>query len=238
VVDAKSVGIYLPVYQRLYQNRVLALRPLAYWPMNEVSGTTVNDISGNGYDGTYTGVTLGQAGIGDGKSGTLITSNSNEVGHDANVFGAGLAAAFTGANFTVSLWMRAYAADFWTNNINYWMGYFYVDSNNSIQLYKLSTNLIRIGWWKGGTVSAATFDAMTPTDWIHITATGTGNSLKAYLNGVLKKSNTNSGTWAGSIATAQLGAAATSRGFYGYLAHAALWTRALSAGEIWQIGKR
>jgi hypothetical protein len=46
-----------------YDNAVLALGPLAYWKLDETSGTTAVDSSGNGNNGTYssTGVTLAGA---------------------------------------------------------------------------------------------------------------------------------------------------------------------------------
>ncbi|MGH7939777.1 MAG: LamG-like jellyroll fold domain-containing protein, partial [Limisphaerales bacterium] len=45
-----------------YQQSLLSLDPMAYWPLNESSGTTAYDIVG-GYNGTYVGgCTLGQAG--------------------------------------------------------------------------------------------------------------------------------------------------------------------------------
>ena len=45
-----------------YQQSLLSLNPLAYWPLNETGGTTAYDVVG-GYNGTYVGgCTLGQAG--------------------------------------------------------------------------------------------------------------------------------------------------------------------------------
>jgi hypothetical protein len=46
-----------------YSQLVLADRPVGYWRLNETSGTTAADSSGNGHDGTYNGgFTLNQAG--------------------------------------------------------------------------------------------------------------------------------------------------------------------------------
>lgn len=42
---------------------ILALSPVGYWPLTETTGTTANDLSGNGRNGTYTGAyTLAGAG--------------------------------------------------------------------------------------------------------------------------------------------------------------------------------
>jgi len=46
-----------------YQSSIIAFNPVAYWPLNETSGTTAIDYGGNN-NGTYLGgCTLGQAGI-------------------------------------------------------------------------------------------------------------------------------------------------------------------------------
>ena len=42
---------------REYSRRVLRVGPIAYWPMDEQSGTTAADKSGNGCNGAYTGIT-------------------------------------------------------------------------------------------------------------------------------------------------------------------------------------
>jgi len=60
VTSAQSVlSVFTP---SAYQTSVLSLNPLAYWPLNETSGTVAYDVVG-GYNGTYNGnVSLGQAG--------------------------------------------------------------------------------------------------------------------------------------------------------------------------------
>ncbi|MGC9237973.1 MAG: hypothetical protein ACP5GF_13975, partial [Thiomonas sp.] len=52
-----------------YAAVVLADKPVAYWPLNETSGTTAYDLSGNGNDATYTtGFALGSPPIASGLS--------------------------------------------------------------------------------------------------------------------------------------------------------------------------
>ena len=47
-----------------FDTAVLASSPLAYWRLNETSGTTAADATGNGNAGTYnTGVVLGQPSV-------------------------------------------------------------------------------------------------------------------------------------------------------------------------------
>jgi hypothetical protein len=46
LMDRSVVSLY---------NQTMSASPLGYWPLNETSGTTAVDASGNGYDMTYTG---------------------------------------------------------------------------------------------------------------------------------------------------------------------------------------
>jgi len=66
-----------------YASQVLADAPIAYWRLGEASGTTANDISGNGNTGTYSGgVTLGQAGplLGESATAAEFDGTSGAVG--------------------------------------------------------------------------------------------------------------------------------------------------------------
>ena len=57
---ASSLTVVTPT---LYQQSILALNPLGYWPLNETSGTTAFDYV-NGYNGTYAGsISLAQSGV-------------------------------------------------------------------------------------------------------------------------------------------------------------------------------
>jgi len=49
----QALGIQLEYYQK-----ILRASPLAYWPLWETSGTAVNDLSGNSYNGLYKFATL------------------------------------------------------------------------------------------------------------------------------------------------------------------------------------
>ena len=63
---------------RQYFKRVLHTENdnlVGYWPLREASGSTAEDESGNGCDGTYNSPTLGQDGIGDGWTVPLFEEN-------------------------------------------------------------------------------------------------------------------------------------------------------------------
>jgi hypothetical protein len=66
-----------------YQQALLQLDPLAYWPLNETSGTTAYDLIG-GYNGTYTNLNASGSysqGL-TGPQGTIFGNNSLAAGFD------------------------------------------------------------------------------------------------------------------------------------------------------------
>jgi hypothetical protein len=86
-----------------YADVVLAKNPVAFWRLNETSGTTMVDASGNGHDGTYTSVALGATGVGinSDKAGTFNGTSSKSLVPDDSAFNL--------LNFTVEAWMRLVA---------------------------------------------------------------------------------------------------------------------------------
>jgi hypothetical protein len=57
---------------------ILALSPIGYWKLNETSGTTAADLSGNGYDGTYTG-TYTLADVAGPAGGSFVTLGGGRI---------------------------------------------------------------------------------------------------------------------------------------------------------------
>ena len=86
----------------IYADKVLSYAPIAYWKLDEASGSVAADSSGNGFDGTAYGVTWGESGIGDGETAALFDGINDYV----NVFSAGLAAVFSFSAGTWSLWVK------------------------------------------------------------------------------------------------------------------------------------
>ena len=58
-----------------YSDEVLADSPILYYRLGESSGAIANDSSGNGFNGTYSSVTLGTTGLISGDSDTAVTFN-------------------------------------------------------------------------------------------------------------------------------------------------------------------
>ena len=91
-----------------YAQTVLSDSPLVYYPLDEQSGTTMCDASGNGNDGTYA-----SSGVGYGVSGPLASDSSETAvsgdGSASDLLGAGpgLSGLSGNQSFTLEGWFRA-----------------------------------------------------------------------------------------------------------------------------------
>lgn len=219
-----------------YSDKILSLGPIAYWPFNEASGTTALDISGNGYNGTYAGVDLAQAGLG-GKNSVLFGGS----GDSCNVYGAGLAGAFSAAAGSIALWAKVYEAAVWTDGAYRNLATFYVDAGNNVQIFKSSTNN-RISWnySAGGTGLTRNKSDASSTDWMHLAITWSvaADQVIAYYGGAQSSTTGISlGTWVGALSNnnTAIGAFRVTTGLQvwnGYIQHPALWNRALTPLEV------
>ena len=85
-----------------YKDLVMSYSPLAYWRLNETSGTTASDTSGNSRTGTYAGgYTLSQSGALSGSVDTAVKFN----GTTGRVNISSLTAS-TASDYTVVAWMN------------------------------------------------------------------------------------------------------------------------------------
>lgn len=96
---------YLDAYDRM----VLADKPSGYWKMNETSGTTVYDLSGNGYHGTIEGgMTLDQQGPWMGSASMAFNGSSGYIEVTPNSVLNDMV-----NNFTVEGWVRLSSTSEW-----------------------------------------------------------------------------------------------------------------------------
>jgi len=220
----------------IYTNKVLALNPIAYWPMAESSGTVMLDASGNGRNGTYTAVTLAQTGIGDGRTSASF-DGSTSLG---NAFTAGLQGAFNPAEGTSAIWCKVSAAGVWTDGVQRFASLFGVNlSSNYAGIYKRTvSNSFENDYFAGGVAKAVAF-TQSPTAWFHIAMTWSvaADQVKFYTNGVQQGATlTGLGTWSGALASTRcvIGAGSTAPAtvWSGTLAHAVVFASALSPTNI------
>jgi hypothetical protein len=213
----------------------------AYWRMQEQTGTTASDASGNGLTATYRrtgstliGVSLANLGIGD----RYYSAHFDGTGY-LNIYTAGLNSAFNGAEGTISIFAKV-DSGIWTDGLVRRIFYIGVDGNNSIEIQRpVDNNAIRFLYKAGGTTKSQYQFSLYTLDWLHLTLTWSkaNDRVTAYVNGVaVGAALTGLGTWAGSLnsGNCMIGSvdATPTNPFIGTLAHATVFNRELSATEV------
>ncbi len=211
---------------------------IAYWPLWEASGTVATDIGGSALNGAYTGVTLGQQGIGDGRTSPLF-DGANDY---CNIYSAALAAAFNGAEGTFVSWFKVANAGVWTDGAFHSICRLQADASNQIVIDKSSTNnVLRMIYTAGGTQKISTpSNSSTGFLCVAMTWSKSADQMIPYVNGVATQAAlTGLGVWAGALAatTTTLGASSTVPALVwsGYLAHFVLCNAALPQPSIAQL---
>ena len=218
-----------------YTKRICALGPIAYWPLDDQSGSVASDESGNGRTGAYTSTTLGAIGIGDGRGAATFNGTSSRC----NVYSASLAASFGSAEGTLALWMQVAGAGVWNDAADRRALYLGADSSNRVFVQKnAAASQLSVIYAAGGTSKTVTISSFSPLTWFHVAASWSkaADQFKLYINGAQSGSTqTGLGTWAGALASgsALIGAASGPANFTsGNLAHVAIWASPLSAAQI------
>jgi hypothetical protein len=223
----------------LYRQKVLGYLPLAYWPLNEAGGVVAYDLSGNGYNASIGNAVPGQAGIGDGGLCPWFDGTNDYV----YLYSAALSAAWgTPAAGTALLWLKVAGSGVWTDGA----------ARRGLSLQNTSANQIVLGrpsnngslYWEyraNSVVKTLTLGSQSSVGWLCLgltwdTATG---EAKWYLGGAQQGATvTGIGTWSAAGFNASwcvLGVnnvSAYGEDWYGYLAHCALWARALTPAQM------
>jgi len=231
------------------------------WPMNEGYGTVAGDLSANNNDGTisngdwgaypaadnaegtaardgaYTGVTLGQS------VSPFVCPLYDGVNDFTNIYSASLATAFSGAAGTAMIFAKVSGAGVWTDGKYGVLLKIKVDVNNQVLISKWnSNNQLTYQYKAGGTLLQTLKTSVSATGWINlcITWNKAGDKAICYYNGVQEGATmTGLGTWAGALSATETIVGATdttpTNNWNGYLAHAAIWTKALTAVQILDI---
>lgn len=230
------------LYRLPYPRRVLSVATdalIGYWPLSEPSGAAAINQSNNRFHGVYTGVELNYPGIGDG----LACPLWDGVNDYCNIYSAAFASAFNNQEGTAHIWLKVASGGTWTDSTLRRAMILQADSNNRVRLEKTTSNgRVDVVYSAGGTSKSVAITGLSSLDWhqVVITWSKSADQVKAYLNGVQTgATQTALGTWAGALGstTTVIGAGSTApvNAWSGYLAHAAVWTRALTAGEIAEL---
>lgn len=177
-----------------YSQLIINDGPVAYYRLDESSGTSAHDSSGNGYNGTYSGsgVTYAQPGAISGDSDTCVLLN----GSTGRVTTPGGASPVGWASVTLEAWVNLSSNSFgskatiWAtgttpstaDGIKFWIG---ANGTNGGFAVGITGNR-----WAQATFSQ-TFSAGT---WYHVAGVWDGSAVTVYVNGV---ANGTSGTVSG-----------------------------------------
>lgn len=204
---------------------ILADSPVGYWKLDETSGTTAADSSGNGHNGTYTnGPLLNQPGFTNGGADPAVDFSGSGLARVAVPADAlGLSSVFT-----VEIWTRA---GYGTTRVSLFDPAtagprLLVGASNGINLAKSGTG--------GGNIAQATAPSVSPTVWHHVAwvKNGDGDIGIVYIDGqaiaMTLTANLAIPTWAGSLS---IGGSANSA-HTAFSQHAAIYPTALSAERV------
>lgn len=235
----RRLAVFAPVIAApvvpTYAEKVLSYSPIAYWILGEAAGATaVCQVNSPAQDGAYTGVTLGQPGIGDGNTAPFFDGANDYV----DIYSVALRDNISVTEFTIALWAKVNSwadgtfrrfisirGDNWDDIIHL----FTHNANNTIFMQYEANNIpVTVQSNLGGT-----------SDWFHlaITVSALADQMKSFVNGAQTGlTQTGLGAWAGgNIDTDRslIGARfKTANVMNGWLAHCAVWDTPLTAPQI------
>ena len=156
---------------------------LAHWKLNETSGTSAADSSGNGYTGTYARAA----------SNTTVASPGGQLGTAYSADGTtdriATSTVITPGPITVSFWANFNSADA--------SGMTILRDNTTLQVFRSSTTLFwDFGGFVAGTSRISTSIASVDDKWTHYALTSTGTSGSPRMEMFFDGSSATSGAYA------------------------------------------
>lgn len=227
-----------------YAARVLATAPLRYNKLNEASGTAIVDSSGNGYTGTYTGVTLADTDSPFLPDKAPFFDATNDYG---NLYSASFGTAFNSDEFTIMIWAKVNSSSVWTDATERYFVRITRDGNNQLFFNKsTSNNTIRFSRTGNATTKTISVGGQSDTNWFCVAASlsvAGGGLLAAgesamYKNGALigsKQTGNLASTGSGLSATLNLFGAVNNvpnNVWHGWQSHLIIWNRPIDAAIL------
>ncbi len=204
-----------------YTAAIQADSPIAYYPMNETSGTVATDASGHGANATYVGApSLGQSVLFGPPSTTAVGFNgSTQSVHLPNGF------ANIAGGFTFETWVNPAATNAQENIFDLGNG-----TNNEIYLLKgvFTNNLIIGGSYGSFTISGA----LAYGSWQQLAVTISGGTVTVYRNGTPIGGGTITAPDNITRTTNNLAAGASFTDFAGQMQETAFYSTALTPTQI------
>lgn len=235
-IETVARGRSFPGFTWSYLQKVLATGPLALWTLGDASGSVATEYV-HGWNGAYSNVTLGQAGIGDG--GTI--GGFNGTSSICNIYSSSLAGAITPAEISLGVFFIMSGAPVWTDGAFRYFIHVEVDNNNVAAMFKGSgANSMRFQYIAGGIAKNIT-STLSSTSLVCAVLTiskgaGASGEMKGYLNGAQSgTTQTGLGVWAGALSNTRcaIGANQTtpSNVHSGNIGYGMIWNRAITPTE-------
>lgn len=182
-----------------YSQAILADQPVAYYRLDEISGTAVNDSSGNSYNGTINGaVTMNQ-------QGALVNDSDAAMLFDGSTAYLSLSSALKTDGwtaFSLESWIKLTNNTF-TGNPCVMANDYPNSDHDGFQLFLAPASDGHAGYFavaNGTTTTQIQFGSgvLNANTWIHLVATYNGSTIQVYVNGA----QVGSGTFSGGVGTA------------------------------------
>ena len=223
-------------WSRIYNTERASL--IGLWRQNETSGATAVDISPQANNGAYTGVDLANAA---GPDGTYVPyyDGTNDY---LNIYSAGLNTDFSGAAGTILAWAKVSGAGAWADGVARSIVWMEVDANNQIYIQKSAgNNRVNYKYGAAGTSNFYGVTSISPTGWVcyALTWSAAADKVIVYYNGVPQTTMATLGVWAGNLSATKctVGSTYTTPGsvWAGWIGPVAIWSKALTAGQIAEL---
>ena len=197
----------------------------AYWSFDSSSNFNVPDVGGstltkgNGASWSASGKFGGALSLNGGSQSLYDTSSPSylPVGN---------------ASYTQSVWFKPDVVS-GTGGLVGWGDYGSSRRTNALRLYENSGGF-RHYWWGADLDCTGTQCPISTGTWYHVASTWDGTTRKLFVNGVLKRSDT-PGANNATAANFHIGKTCCSEFFNGLIDDVAIYTRALSAGEVAEL---
>jgi len=221
-----------------YRQKVQATRSaslLAYWPLDETSGGTAFDLSGNLRHAAYC-VSPAAPALGSGVFWDQGVAPRFDGGDCVNAFTSSLSSVFDGNEGTISLWFRPFDGSVWTDTALRRFATF-TSASHAVIVQRATNAGSTIAGIRVATTTASVTSNTPNVAWYHVVFTWRQSfdpSIAFYLNGSRVGSVPQIAAFSGPLTGAVLGAGTTAggNGWNGYLAHVAVWNASLSESEI------
>lgn len=208
---------------------------LGYYPGDEIAGTNINDISGNGRNGLYVASpTLANLLSPSGKMAPLFNGSTQYI----NLVTSGLQSVWSGQEGSVSFWAKALNSAVWDSVSNVGMFVSTVNASNSMNIYHqgVTAKSLRADYTAGAVLKGGNYTLYYPSAWVHISLSWSkvADQLILRYNGAPTPTITGLGAWAGTPATLRWGAVSGAT-WNGWLADLAVTNRPITDDEAYLL---